>query len=80
MLRPVFNRLLRAIHEQRHWKRAVNATGPSQSHAIQKVAAALRVLAYGEPIDRSDKYCRLSSSTIEESTQRLTDFFNHKWE
>jgi len=80
MPRPVFNFLLRAIHDQLHWRRAVNTTGPSQSHAIQKVAAAFPVLAYGEPFDFSDEYCRLSRSTIGEATQRLTEVFNHKWE
>ena len=80
MPRPVFNRLFRAIHDQPYWRRAVIATGRPQSHAIQKVAAALRVLAYGEPLDRLDEYCRLSRSTIGKATQRLTEFIIHKWE
>ena len=80
MPRTVFNRLFRAIYNQPYWRRTVNATGHPQSHAIQKVAAALRVLAYGEPFDRSDEYCCLSRSTIGEAAQRLTEFIINKWE
>jgi len=42
--RPAFNRLFRAIYELPFCRRTVNATGRPQAHAIQKVAAALRVL------------------------------------
>jgi len=80
MPRPVFNRLFRAIYNEPYWRRTVNATGHPQSHAIQKVAAALRVLSDGEPFDRSDEYCRLSRSTIEKAAQRLTVFINNKRE
>jgi len=80
MPRTVFNRLFRAIYNQPYWRRTVNATGHRQSHAIQKVAAALRVLADGEPFDRSDEYGRRSRSTIGEAAQRLTVFIINKWE
>jgi len=80
MPRTVFNRLFRAIYNQPYWRRTVNATGHRQSHAIQKVAAALRVLADGEPFDCSDEYGRLSRSTIGEAAQRLTVFIINKWE
>jgi len=80
MPRPVFNRLFRAIHDQPGWRRTVNATGRPQAHAIQKVSAALRVLGYGEPFDRSDEYMRLSRSSIDVYTRRLTHFIIDKWE
>jgi len=76
---PVFNRLLRAILDQPGWRRSVNATGRPQAHAIQKVSAALRVLGYGEPFDRSDEYVRLSCSSIDVYTRRLTHFIIDKW-
>ena len=78
--RPVFNRLFRAICNEPQWRRTVNATGFPQAHAIQKVSAALRVLGYGEPFDRADEYCRLSRSTIDLYTRRLTHFIIDKWE
>ena len=80
MPRPVFNRLFRAIHDQPGWRRTVNATGRPQAHDIQKVSAALRVLGYGEPFDRSDEYMRLSRSSIDVYTRRLTHFIIDKWE
>jgi len=40
----------------------------------------LRVLAYGEPLDRLDKYFRLSRSIIGEATRLLTELIIHKWE
>jgi len=80
MPRPVFNRLFRAIHDQPGWRRTVNATGWPQAHAIQKVSAALRVLGYGEPFDRSDEYVNLSRSSIDVYTRRLTHFIIEKWE
>jgi len=80
MPRPVFKQLFRTIYDQPYWRRPVNATDRPHSHAIQKVAAAKRTLAYGEPFDRSDEYCRLSRSTIGEASQRLTEFIIHKWE
>jgi len=72
--------LFRAIYDQPFWRRSVNATGRPQAHAIQKVAAALRVLGFGESVDRADEYCRLSCSTIDDATHRLTEFIIDKWE
>jgi len=78
--RPVFNRLFRAIHDQPGWRRSVNATGRPQAHAIHKVSAALRVMGCGEPLDRSDEYLRLSRSSIDVYTRRLTHFIIDKWQ
>jgi len=80
MPRPVFNRLFRAIYDQSFWRRSVNATGRPQAHAIQKVAAALRVLGYGESFNCADEYCCLSRSTIDDATHRLTEFIIDNWE
>ena len=77
--RPVFNRLFRSICNEPAWRRTVNATGRPQAHAIQNVAAALRVLGYGEPFDRADEYCCLSGSTIDMYTRRLPHLIIDKW-
>jgi len=77
---PVFNRLFRAIYDQLFWRHSFNATDRPQARAIQKVAAALRVLGYGESFDRADEYCRLSRSTIDDATHRLTEFIIDKEE
>jgi len=75
----VFNRLLRAVCNEPAWKRTFNATGRPQAHAIQKVSAAVRGLAYGEAFDRADEYGLLSRSTIDVYTSRLTHFIIDKW-
>jgi len=80
MPRPVFNRLFRAIYDQPFWRRTVSATGRPEAHAIQKVAAPLRVLGYGESFDRADEYCCLSRSSMDDATRRLTEFVIDKWE
>jgi len=77
--RPVFNRLFRSICNEPAWRQTINATGRPQAHAIQKVAAALRVFGYGEPFDRADEYCRLSRCTTDLYTRRLTHFIIDKW-
>jgi len=64
MPRAVFQRLYASVCNEPWWKRSVNATGRLQSHPIQKLVAALRVLGYGEAYDRPYEYCRLSRSTI----------------
>jgi len=57
----------------------VNAIGEMQSSALQKVAAALRVLTYGMPADEVDEYSRLSHSTINETVNRFTRFVVEKY-
>jgi len=51
-----------------------------QSSTLQKVAAALRVLAYGLPADEVDEYDRLEESTINETVQRITRFVVEKYQ
>jgi len=79
MPRVVFMRLYAAVHDEPWWRRSVNATGRLQSHSIQKLAAGLRVLGYGEFYDRAGEYCRLSRLTIAEATRRLTRLVVDKW-
>jgi len=80
MPRAIFMRLYAAVNDEPWWRRSVNATGPLQSHPIQKLVAALRVLGYEESYDRADENCRLLRSTIAEATRRLTRLVVDKWE
>jgi len=80
MPRLVLKRLYVAVRDEPRWRRSAHATGRLQSHPLQKLVAALRVLGYGEPYYRSDEYCRLSRATIAEATRRLTEFIVNKWE
>lgn len=47
-------RLYQALNDRPWWKQSVNATRRVQSHPMQNLVSALRVLAYGEETDRSD--------------------------
>jgi len=76
--RLVFRPLYVVFRNEPWWRRSTNATGHLQSHPLQKLVAALRVLGYGEPYDHHDEYCRVSRSTIAEATRRLTKFIVNK--
>jgi len=78
--RIVFDRVYRDIFSVPYFQQRVNATGEMQSSTLQKVAAALRVLAYGLPADEVDEYARLSDSTINETVHRFTRFVVEKYE
>jgi len=54
--RAVFKRRYAAVRDEPWWSRSVNATGRQQSHPIQNLVAALRVLGYGKSYDRPDEY------------------------
>lgn len=77
--RVVFVRIYRALQDQPWWKQAVNATGRLQSHPLQKLVAAFRVLAYGEAADRADEYCRISSTTIDLAVKKLFEFIGDEY-
>ena len=51
----MFDRVYRYILSVPYFQQRVNATGEMQSCTLQKVAAALRVLAYGLPADEVDE-------------------------
>jgi len=78
--RSVFMRIYEAIRDPAFWRQSINATGRPQAHALQKLVAAFRVLASGESYDRADEYVRLSKSTIEVATKKLTEFIVEEWE
>jgi len=78
--RSVFMRIYEAIRDRPFWRQSINATGRPQAHALQKLVAAFRVLAYGESYDRADEYVRLSKSTMKVATKKLIDFIVEEWE
>lgn len=78
--RVVFDRIYKDIKDEPGWQQTINATGRPQSHPLQKLVAAFRVLAYGEAYDRTDEYVRLSRSTIEKATKSFIDFIVDTYE
>jgi len=55
-----------------YFKRKCNAAGLPGFTTIQKVTAALRILAYGGAADRLDEYFHMGESTILESVREFT--------
>jgi len=78
--RSVSMRIHEAIRDRPCWRQSINATGRPQAHALQKLVAVFRVLAYGESFDRENEYVRLSKSTIEVATKKLIEFIVEEWE
>jgi len=78
--RSVFMRIYEAIRDRPFRWQSFNATGRPQAHALQKLVAAFRVLAYVESYDRADEYVRLSKSTVEVATKKLIEFIVEEWE
>jgi len=55
-----------------YFKRKCNAAGLPGFTTVQKVTAALRILAYGGAADRLDEYFHMGESTILESVREFT--------
>lgn len=78
--RVVFWRIYNDIKHEPWWEQRPNATGLLQSHPLQKLVGAFRVLAYGESPDRTDEYVRLSKSTVSIAVKRLVAFILRKYQ
>jgi len=52
------------LQERPFWRRSINATGRPQAYPLQKLMAALRVLAYGTSYDQPGEYVRLVVATM----------------
>jgi hypothetical protein len=64
MRRPVFLRIKEAVEEHdKYFVQKRHATGVLGLSCLQKVIAALRMLAYGVPADALDEYIRIGEST-----------------
>jgi len=77
--RAVFRRVYLAVKDEPLLKRRINAPGKLQANPLQKVAAAFRVIAYGEAADREDDYVRLSRMVIAKSIKLLMEFIVECW-
>jgi hypothetical protein len=65
MCLQMFNYILQRVGEaSNHFKLGHNALGLPGFYTIQKMIAAVRMLAYGGPADRLDEYIRMGESTI----------------
>jgi hypothetical protein len=60
------------LAKNKYFERKVNAAGLPGFATVQKVTAALRMLAYGGPADRLDDYIRMGESTILECVDEFT--------
>lgn len=72
--RAVDMRIVDACKDQPSFRQRINATGRAQAHPLRTVAAAFRVMVYGEAYERADEYVRLSRSTISVVTKKLVSF------
>ncbi|KAL8483204.1 hypothetical protein ACS0TY_026036 [Phlomoides rotata] len=72
MSRMLFVRIAEAVTEHdRYFVQRRNAAGTLGLSTLQKVTAALRILAYGCPVDAIDEYIRIGESTTLECVKRF---------
>lgn len=73
MSKNMFNDICEAVAAANRYLRLThNAAGQAGFSTIQKVTAALRMLAYGGPADSLDEYFRMGESTIIETVNKFT--------
>jgi hypothetical protein len=69
----LFNRITHTLQsEYKYFKQLPDAVGKLGCTPRQKVTAAMRMLAYGDPADRVDSEVRMGASTIIESLKLFT--------
>jgi hypothetical protein len=72
MRKIVFERRVQEVqHQDAYFDQGSDAVARKGAYPIQKVTAALRLLAYGASADQLDEWIRLSESTILECLQRF---------
>ncbi|XP_035817118.1 protein ALP1-like [Zea mays] len=72
MSRPLFLRILQGLQQHdSYFTQRVDATGMPGLGPLQKVCAAMRVLAYGLPSDAVDEYIQIGESTARECLQHF---------
>lgn len=68
----LFNRILNAIGKyDNYFTPKIDAVGRSGLSALQKMIAALRILAYGCPADLLDEYIQIGETTALESLKHF---------
>ncbi|XP_051215460.1 uncharacterized protein [Lolium perenne] len=72
MRRSLFVRIVKdcGLHSN-YFKQRRNAVGVMGFSALQKISAAMRVIAYGIPADYTDEYLRIGEDTTTESVRRF---------
>ncbi|XP_042023931.1 putative nuclease HARBI1 [Salvia splendens] len=72
MSRPLFLRIVDAVKEHDdYFVQRPGGTGRLGLSSLQKVKAAIRILAYGVPADACDEYVKLSESSAIKSLKRF---------
>jgi hypothetical protein len=72
MRRHVFERLVLAVQQvDPYFVQRPNCAGELGLSALQKVVAAVRILAYGVPADAVDEYVRIGESTAHEALKHF---------
>ena len=70
--------LLKAVEDHNSFfKQKCDAVGKLGASAVQKVTAAVRMLAYGKATDSLDQYCHLSESLILDSLMHFCNSIIH---
>ena len=72
MPRSLFTRVFERISIRHFFVRKTDALGRLDVHPLQRITAALRVMAYGISSDAVDEYCRLSESSTMDSLKGFT--------
>lgn len=76
--RSVFRRVYLSLKDVPLFQQRVCGTERLQTHPLQLIVAAIRVLAYGEAADRTDEYVRLSCSTVAQATKMTLEFISRR--
>ncbi|CAL4988101.1 unnamed protein product [Urochloa decumbens] len=72
MKRHVFIRILDAVQSvDNYFQQREDCTGLLGLSALQKVVAAMRILAYGLPLDAVDEYVQIGTSTAREALKHF---------
>jgi len=72
--RAVVFEIYAKLQDRPFWRRSINATGRPQAYTLQKLIAALRVLACGTSYDQPEKYVRLGVATMMLATHTFIEF------
>lgn len=71
MPRPIFDRICQSVIGKSLFVRREDALGKLGIHPLQRIVAALRMLAYGIASDELDEYLQISESCALESLKEF---------
>jgi hypothetical protein len=78
MTKSMFEHITEALQVANpYFRQSYNAAHQPGFHPIQKVTAAIRMLAYGGPADSLDEYLRMGESTILKTVAHFTRSIVH---